>query len=96
MKLTDWLVRALVVVTFVGLLVSPGEWDFGLVLACFAVVGSWAMLYPIYVPTDQSLMAETYEGDLGDILKIQREVAKSISGEVRVKLTPQQESRCIV
>jgi len=47
----------------------------------------------IYVPTDQSLMAETYEGDLGDILKIQREVAKSISGRVRVKLTPQQQSR---
>jgi TolB-like protein/DNA-binding winged helix-turn-helix (wHTH) protein/Tfp pilus assembly protein PilF len=47
----------------------------------------------IYVPTDQSLMAETYEGDLGDILKIQREVAKSISGRVRVTLTPQQQSR---
>jgi len=46
MKLTDWLVRALVVVTFVGLLLSPGGWDFRLVLACFAVVGSWAMLYP--------------------------------------------------
>lgn len=47
----------------------------------------------IYVPTDQSLMAETYEGDLSDILKIQREVAESISGKVRVKLTPQQQSR---
>jgi TolB-like protein/DNA-binding winged helix-turn-helix (wHTH) protein/Tfp pilus assembly protein PilF len=47
----------------------------------------------IYVPTDQSLMAETHEGDFGDILKIQREVAKSISVEVRIKLTPQQQSR---
>jgi TolB-like protein/DNA-binding winged helix-turn-helix (wHTH) protein/Flp pilus assembly protein TadD len=47
----------------------------------------------IYVPTDQSLMAETHEGDLGDILKIQREVAKSISARVRIKLTPQQQSR---
>jgi TolB-like protein/DNA-binding winged helix-turn-helix (wHTH) protein/Flp pilus assembly protein TadD len=47
----------------------------------------------IYAPTDQSLMSETYEGDLGDILKIQREVAESISARVRVKLTPQQQSR---
>jgi TolB-like protein/DNA-binding winged helix-turn-helix (wHTH) protein/Flp pilus assembly protein TadD len=47
----------------------------------------------IYVPTDQSLMAETHEGDLGDILKIQREVAKSISARVRIKLTPQQQFR---
>jgi len=47
----------------------------------------------IYAPTDQSLMAETYEGDLGDILRIQREVAESISTRVRVKLTPQQQSR---
>jgi len=47
----------------------------------------------IYAPTDQSLMAETYEGDLGDILKVQREVAESISARVRVKLTPQQQSR---
>jgi TolB-like protein/DNA-binding winged helix-turn-helix (wHTH) protein/Tfp pilus assembly protein PilF len=47
----------------------------------------------IHAPSDQSLMAETYEGDLGDILKIQREVAKSISARVRVKLTAQQRSR---
>jgi len=46
MKLTDLLVRALVVVTFGWLLVAPGEWSFRLVLACFAAVGWWAMLYP--------------------------------------------------
>jgi len=46
LKLTDWLVKALVVVTFVGLLLSPGELDFRVGHACFAVVGSWAMLYP--------------------------------------------------
>lgn len=47
----------------------------------------------IHAPTDQSLMTETYEGDLGDILKIQREVAESIATRVRIKLTPQQQSR---
>ncbi|HEX3321645.1 MAG TPA: tetratricopeptide repeat protein [Terriglobales bacterium] len=43
--------------------------------------------------TDQNLMVETYEGDLGDILKIQREVAESISAKVRITLTPQQKAR---
>jgi TolB-like protein/DNA-binding winged helix-turn-helix (wHTH) protein/Tfp pilus assembly protein PilF len=47
----------------------------------------------IYAPTDQSLMTETYEGDLSDILKIQREVAQSITKKIRVKLTPEQQSR---
>jgi len=47
----------------------------------------------IHAPTDESLMVETFEGDLEDVLKIQREVAESISAKVRVKLTPQQESR---
>jgi len=47
----------------------------------------------IYAPTDQSLMTETYEGDLEDILKMQREVAQSITKKVRVKLTPEQQSR---
>jgi TolB-like protein/DNA-binding winged helix-turn-helix (wHTH) protein/Flp pilus assembly protein TadD len=47
----------------------------------------------IYASTDQNLMVETYEGDLGDILKIQREVAESISAKVRITLTPQQKAR---
>jgi serine/threonine protein kinase/tetratricopeptide (TPR) repeat protein len=47
----------------------------------------------IYAPTDQSLMTETYESDLGDVLKLQREVAGSIAQQVRVKLTPGQEAR---
>jgi TolB-like protein/DNA-binding winged helix-turn-helix (wHTH) protein len=33
----------------------------------------------IYVPTDQNLMTETYERDLTDVLKLQREVAESIT-----------------
>jgi TolB-like protein/DNA-binding winged helix-turn-helix (wHTH) protein len=47
----------------------------------------------IYAPTDQTLMAETHEGDLSDILKIQREVAESIAAKVRVKLTAEQQYR---
>jgi TolB-like protein/Flp pilus assembly protein TadD len=47
----------------------------------------------IYAPTDQSLMAETYEDDLGDVLKLQREVAESITEKIRAKLTPEQQSR---
>jgi TolB-like protein/Flp pilus assembly protein TadD len=47
----------------------------------------------IHAPTDQSLMTETYEGDLADVLKMQREVAEAITKKVRVKLTPEQQSR---
>jgi TolB-like protein/DNA-binding winged helix-turn-helix (wHTH) protein len=47
----------------------------------------------IYAPTDQTLMTETYESDLGDVLKLQREVAESIAQKVRLKLTPEQEAR---
>jgi TolB-like protein/DNA-binding winged helix-turn-helix (wHTH) protein len=47
----------------------------------------------IYAPTDQSLMTETYESDLRDVLKLQREVAESIAQKVRAKLTPGQEAR---
>jgi hypothetical protein len=47
----------------------------------------------IYAPTDQSLMAATYEDDLGDVLKLQREVAESITEKIRARLTPEQQSR---
>jgi len=47
----------------------------------------------ISTPTDQNLMTETYESDLGDVLKLQREVAESITQKVRVKLTPEQQAR---
>ena len=47
----------------------------------------------IYAPTDQTLMAETYERDIGDVLKLQREVAETITQQVRVKLTPEQQAR---
>jgi TolB-like protein/Tfp pilus assembly protein PilF len=47
----------------------------------------------VYAPTDQNLIVETYERDLGDVLKLQREVAESIAEKVRVKLTPEQKAR---
>ena len=47
----------------------------------------------VHSPTDQNLMAETYERDLGDVLKMQREIAESIAERVRAKLTPEQRTR---
>jgi TolB-like protein/DNA-binding winged helix-turn-helix (wHTH) protein/tetratricopeptide (TPR) repeat protein len=50
-------------------------------------------VHMIYAPADQNLLTETYESDLGDVLKIQREVAESMTERVRVKLTPEEQSR---
>ena len=47
----------------------------------------------IYAQTDQHLMAETYERDLGDVLKLQGEVAEAIAQKVRLKLTPELKAR---
>jgi len=47
----------------------------------------------IYAPTDQNLMAETYERDLGDVLRLQRETAEAITQKVRIKLTPDEQAR---
>jgi TolB-like protein len=43
--------------------------------------------------TDRHLWAETYERDLRDVLGLQDEVARTIASEVKVTLTPQEESR---
>jgi eukaryotic-like serine/threonine-protein kinase len=43
--------------------------------------------------TDQHVWADSYEHDLGDVLKLQGEVAKAIAQQVRVQLTPQQQAR---
>jgi TolB-like protein/DNA-binding winged helix-turn-helix (wHTH) protein/tetratricopeptide (TPR) repeat protein len=40
--------------------------------------------------TDKHLWAETYDRDLGDILKLQDEVARSIAQQVRAQLSPTQ------
>jgi eukaryotic-like serine/threonine-protein kinase len=47
----------------------------------------------IQARTDQHIWAETYERDLGDVLKLQSEVAQAIAQQVRVQLTPQQQAR---
>jgi TolB-like protein/DNA-binding winged helix-turn-helix (wHTH) protein/Tfp pilus assembly protein PilF len=46
----------------------------------------------IQAPTDQHLWAETYDRDLGDILKLQGEVADAIAGQVRAHLTPTEQA----
>ncbi|HEY4740724.1 MAG TPA: tetratricopeptide repeat protein [Candidatus Acidoferrales bacterium] len=46
----------------------------------------------IEAPTDHHLWAETYDRNLGDILKLQGDVAKAIAQQVRVQLTPQQQA----
>lgn len=45
-RVTDWAVRTLVVLTFLAFFVAPGRWIFPLVLFCFGAVGLWALLYP--------------------------------------------------
>jgi len=47
----------------------------------------------IQAPTDQHLWAETYDRDLGDVLKLQGEVADAIARQVRVQLAPQQQAQ---
>jgi TolB-like protein/DNA-binding winged helix-turn-helix (wHTH) protein/Flp pilus assembly protein TadD len=47
----------------------------------------------LQAPTDRHLWAESYERDLGDVLKLQSEVAQAIAKQVRAQLTPQQQAR---
>jgi TolB-like protein/DNA-binding winged helix-turn-helix (wHTH) protein/Flp pilus assembly protein TadD len=44
-------------------------------------------------PTDQHLWAETYDRDVGDILRLQADVADAIAQQVRAQLTPMQPSQ---
>ena len=39
---------------------------------------------------DRHLWSDKYEGDLGDVLKLQGEVAEAIAGQIQIKLTPQE------
>jgi len=50
----------------------------------------------IHAATDSHLRAESYERDLRDVIALQREVARAIAGEVKVKLTPQERRRLAV
>ena len=45
----------------------------------------------LHAPTDKHLWAETYERDLGDVLRLQSEVAQAIAQQVRAQVTPQQQ-----
>ncbi len=47
----------------------------------------------LYAPTDRHLWAETYERDLRDVLALQGEVARAIANEVKIKITPQEQTR---
>ena len=40
-------------------------------------------------PTDKHLWADSYERDLGDVLRLQNDVAEAIAGQVRAELTPE-------
>jgi TolB-like protein/DNA-binding winged helix-turn-helix (wHTH) protein len=47
----------------------------------------------VQVTTDRHLWAETYQAQLGDILKLQSEVASAIVNEIRINLTPEEQQR---
>lgn len=47
----------------------------------------------VQVTTDRHLWAETYQGGLGDILKLQSEVASAIVNEIRINLTPEEQQQ---
>src|SRR5438552_2041443 len=47
----------------------------------------------VHSATNRQLWTESYERDVRDIVGLQSEVARSIAGEVRVKLTPQERAR---
>ena len=47
----------------------------------------------LHAPTDKHLWAESYERDLGDVLRLQSQVAQAIAVQVRAQLTPQQQAR---
>ena len=47
----------------------------------------------LHASSDEHLWAETYERDLGDVLKLQSEMAQTIAQQVRIQLTPQQQAR---
>lgn len=47
----------------------------------------------LLAPTDRHLWAKTYDGDAGDVLKLQSEVADAIAHQIRAQLTPQQQAQ---
>ena len=43
----------------------------------------------IHASSDRHIWADTYEGDLGDVLRLQSDVAQAITQQVRAQLTPE-------
>jgi TolB-like protein/DNA-binding winged helix-turn-helix (wHTH) protein len=46
----------------------------------------------IDLSADEHLWAQSYEGDLRDVLDLQRQVAGAIADQIRIKLTPQEQA----
>ena len=47
----------------------------------------------VQVSPERHLWSETYESDLGDVLVLQGELAQAIAATIRVKLTPEEQTR---
>jgi TolB-like protein/DNA-binding winged helix-turn-helix (wHTH) protein len=47
----------------------------------------------IHAASDRHLWAKTYEGDLQDVLTLQREVALAVAEQIRVQIAPQEKAR---
>lgn len=47
----------------------------------------------IQAATNRNLWTNSYEGDLRDVLALQRDVARDIASEIRIKLSPQEQSQ---
>jgi hypothetical protein len=45
-RITDWAVRTLVVMTFFSYFVAPGRWMFVLMIVCTGAISVWLLLYP--------------------------------------------------
>lgn len=45
----------------------------------------------IALPNEQHLWAESYDRDLRDVLSLQNDVARSVAGQIRLQLSPQQQ-----
>jgi eukaryotic-like serine/threonine-protein kinase len=46
----------------------------------------------VYAPNDREIWTHRYEGDLRDVLELQREVASAIAQQIKVKLTPKEQT----
>lgn len=47
----------------------------------------------IQAATNRNLWVNSYEGDLRDVLALQRDVARDIAGQIRIKLSPQEQAQ---